>query len=38
MGGARELASMGIIPAGAYRNLDYVAPHIRRADTALQAL
>ena len=38
MGGARELASMGIIPAGAYRNLDYVAPHMRRADTALQAL
>lgn len=26
--GARELAEMGIIPAGAYRNLEYVKPHL----------
>ena len=27
--GARELAEMGIIPAGAYRNMDYVKPHLQ---------
>ena len=29
LSGARELAAMGIIPAGAYRNMDYVSPHLR---------
>lgn len=29
LNGARELAGMGIIPAGAYRNMDYVKPHLR---------
>ncbi len=38
MSGARELASMGIVPGGAYRNMDYVAPHMRQLDTAVQAL
>lgn len=28
MEGAKALAEMGIIPAGAYRNLDYVKPHM----------
>lgn len=38
MSGARELASMGIVPAGAYRNMDYVAPHMRQSESAVQAL
>jgi len=29
--GAVELAEMGIIPAGAYRNMDYVKGHLRVA-------
>ena len=36
--GARELAEMGIIPAGAYRNMDYVKPHLRIMDSAEQCL
>lgn len=36
--GARELAEMGIIPGGAYRNLDYVKPHILVKDSAEQCL
>lgn len=36
--GARELAEMGIIPAGAYRNMDYVRPHLQVLDSADQAL
>lgn len=36
--GAKELAEMGIIPAGAYRNMDYVKPHLRIESTAKQAL
>jgi len=28
MDGARAMAEMGIIPAGAYRNMDYVKPHL----------
>jgi len=36
--GARELAEMGIIPAGAYRNLDYVKSRLRVRDTAEQAM
>ncbi len=36
--GAKELAQMGIIPAGAYRNMDYVRPHLRIEDSAEQAL
>ena len=38
MSGARDLASMGIIPAGAYRNMDYVGSHLRQTETAVQAL
>ena len=38
MSGARELASMGIVPGGAYRNMDYVGPHMRQTETAVQAL
>ena len=38
MSGARDLASMGIIPAGAYRNMDYVGKHLRQTETAVQAL
>ncbi len=36
--GARELAELGIIPAGAYRNMDHVQPHLRQLETAEQAL
>lgn len=36
--GARELAEMGIIPAGAYRNMDYVKPHLAVMESAEQAL
>lgn len=35
---ALSLAEMGIIPAGAYRNAEYVAPHLRVADGVPQAL
>ena len=35
--GALELAEMGIIPSGAYRNMDYVKPRLRVEPTALQA-
>lgn len=38
MPGARRLAAMGIVPAGAYRNLDYVSPHLRREPGTVQAL
>ena len=38
MPGARRLAAMGIVPGGAYRNLEYVEPHLRRSQTAVQAL
>lgn len=38
LGGARELAEMGIIPAGAYRNMDYVKPHLHVASSVPQAL
>lgn len=38
MSGARAMAEMGIIPAGAYRNLDYVKPHLEIAPSAVQAL
>ena len=36
--GAFDLACMGIIPAGAYRNMDYVGKHLRQTETAVQAL
>lgn len=36
--GARELAEMGIIPGGAYRNLDHVQSCLHVADTVDQAL
>lgn len=36
--GARELAGMGIIPAGAYRNMDYVKPHLSIAASVDQDL
>ena len=38
MKGARELASMGMIPGGAYRNMEYVGSHLRQLDSAVQAL
>ncbi len=38
MSGAKELASMGIVPGGAYRNMDYVGQNMRQQETALQAL
>ena len=38
MRGARELAEMGIIPGGAYRNMDYVKPHLQVADHVPQAV
>ena len=38
MSGARELASMGIVPGGAYRNMDYVGSRMRQTETAVQAL
>ncbi len=36
--GARELASMGIVPGGAYRNMDYVGSRMRQTESAVQAL
>lgn len=38
MTGARDLASMGIVPGGAYRNMDYVGDRMRQTETAVQAL
>ncbi len=38
MAGALELAEMGVIPAGAYRNLDYVKPSLSVLPSAAQAL
>ena len=38
LGGARELAEMGIIPAGAFRNRDYVNPHLSVAPSVPQVL
>lgn len=38
MGGARALAEMGIIPAGAYRNMEHVKPHLTVAAGTPQAL
>ncbi len=38
MTGAKDLASMGIVPGGAYRNMDYVGKEMRQEETALQAL
>ena len=34
---AESFAEMGIIPAGAYRNMDFVAPHLRIEPSAKQA-
>jgi len=36
--GAKELAEMGIIPAGAYRNMDYVKPHLQIMESAAEPL
>lgn len=36
--GAKELASMGLIPAGAYRNMDFVRPHLEILPSAEEAL
>ena len=36
--GCVELAEMGIIPAGAYRNMDYVKRHLQVSDTVPQAI
>ena len=33
---ARDMAEMGIIPTGAYRNMDYVKPHLTVLPTAQQ--
>lgn len=38
MTGARELASMGIVPAGAYRNMEYVGSRMRQSLQVDQAL
>lgn len=38
MKGARDLADMGIIPSGAYRNMDYVKPALSVEPTAKQSL
>ncbi len=38
MTGARELAGMGIVPGGAYRNMDYVGKEMRQQESAAQAL
>lgn len=38
MDGALELAEMGIIPAGAYRNMEHVQPHLQVAEQVPQAL
>lgn len=36
MRGAETMAKMGILPGGAYRNMDYVKPHFRMLETARQ--
>lgn len=36
--GARDLAELGIIPAGAFRNMDHVSPRLRIADSVERAL
>ena len=36
--GAKELAELGIIPAGAYRNMDHVEPRLRVTSSAERAL
>lgn len=38
LSGAKELANMGIIPSGAYRNMDYVRPHLFTDPAASPAL
>ena len=38
LSGAFDLACMGIIPAGAYRNMDYVGSRMRQEPSAVQAL
>lgn len=38
LNGARELAEMGILPAGSYRNLDYVRPHLKIGDQVPEVL
>jgi selenide,water dikinase len=38
LGGAKELAEMGILPAGTYRNMDYVKPHLTVASSVPQVL
>ena len=38
MDAARDMAEMGIIPAGAYRNMDYVKPQLTVLPGAVQAL
>jgi len=35
---AKELASMGIVPAGAYRNMEYVKKHVEVLDSAEECL
>lgn len=38
LSGARELAEMGIIPAGSYRNMAYVQSHFKAAESVSQVL
>ena len=38
LSGAKELATMGLIPAGAYRNMAYVKPHVEILESAEECL
>ena len=38
LNGAKELATMGLIPAGAYRNMAYVKPHVEILESAEECL
>lgn len=38
LSGAKDLAEMGIIPAGAYRNMDHVKPFVRISDSVEQSM
>lgn len=38
LNGAKELATMGLIPAGAYRNMTYVKPHVEILESAEECL
>lgn len=38
LSGAKELAEMGIVPTGAYRNMDHVKPFLKVSDSVEQSL